>query len=82
MTPKQIMSALLEELGNVAPELELDDIPTDADLGEELDLDSMDFLNWIAALHRRLGVDIAEVDYPKLRSLDEATSYLAAKLDS
>lgn len=81
MTPRQIMSVLLEELGNVAPELELDVIPTDADLREELDLDSMDFLNWIAALHRRLGVNIPEADYPKLRSLDEATRYLQPTLE-
>jgi acyl carrier protein len=80
MTPQEISSALLEELGNVAPELELDSVPPGADLSEELDLDSMDFLNWIAALHRRLQVDIPELDYPKLRSLDAATRYLASRL--
>jgi len=40
----------------------------------------MDFLNWVAALHRRLGVDIPELDYPRLRSLDAVAEYLAPKL--
>jgi acyl carrier protein len=40
----------------------------------------MDSLNFIAAIHHRLGVDIPEVDYPKLVTLDEAVHYLGAKL--
>jgi acyl carrier protein len=40
----------------------------------------MDFLNWFTALHRRLGVDIPELDYPKLRSMDDVATYLAARL--
>jgi len=45
-------------------------------LREELDLDSMDFLNFIAALHRQTKRDIPEVDYPKLFTLDGAMAYL------
>ena len=40
----------------------------------------MDFLNWVAALHRRLGVEIPELDYPKLRSLAATAEYLDKKL--
>lgn len=80
MTRDQLRAAALEELTNVAPDLADQTIPADADLRKTLDLDSMDFLNWIAALHRRLGVDIPELDYPKLRSLDAAAEYLAAEL--
>jgi acyl carrier protein len=43
-------------------------------------MDSMDLVNWVAALHRRLGVDIPELDYPKLRSLDATAAYLAGRL--
>ena len=75
----EIKAAALEELTNVAPDLADEEIPDDADLREEFDLDSMDFLNWITALHRRLGVDIPELDYPKLRSLGAAADYLVAK---
>jgi len=51
-----------------------------ADLREALDIDSMDFLNFITAIHHRLGLDIPEVDYPKLVTLDGAIAYVAAKL--
>lgn len=51
-----------------------------ADLREALDIDSMDFLNFIIAVHRRLGVEIPELDYPKLRTLDGAIGYLTTKI--
>jgi acyl carrier protein len=79
MTRDDIKTAALEELIGVAPDLAGESIPDDADLREAFDLDSMDFVNWVAALHRRLGVDIPELDYPKLRSLEAAADYLAAK---
>ena len=44
---------------------------------EELDLDSMDFLNFITALHERTRMDIPEADYPKLFTLDGAITYLS-----
>jgi acyl carrier protein len=55
-------------------------IDASADLREALDIDSMDFLNFITAMHRRLGVNVPEVDYPKLTTLDGAVAYLAARL--
>jgi acyl carrier protein len=80
MTRDDIKAAALEELTTVAPDLADETIPNDADLREAFDLDSMDFLNWVAALHRRLGVNIPELDYPRLRSLDAVAEYLARKL--
>ena len=79
MNRDEIKAAALEELTNVAPDLADEEIPDDADLREQFDLDSMDFLNWITALHQRLGVDIPELDYPKLRSLAAAADYILAK---
>ena len=49
---------------------------------EALDIDSMDFLNFVIAVHHRLGVEIPELDYPKLVTLGGAISYLEAKLGS
>lgn len=46
---------------------------------DQLDLDSMDFLNFVLALHDRLRVEIPETDYPKLYTLDGAVAYLTAK---
>jgi acyl carrier protein len=45
---------------------------------EQLDIDSMDFLNLIVALHERTGIEIPERDYPKLSTLDAAVAYLLA----
>ncbi len=80
MNDIDISKVLQEELNNIAPEIDMSGIDPAADLREAMDIDSMDFLNLITALHRRLGVDIPEIDYPKLVTLDGATTYLRAKL--
>jgi acyl carrier protein len=77
MTPDRIRAVLLEELGNIAPEADLGSLDPGADLREALDLDSMDLLNWIAAIHTRLGVNVPERDYAKLATLADAVDYLA-----
>jgi acyl carrier protein len=71
-----------EELGNIAPEIDFAAVDPAADLREAIDIDSMDFLNFITAIHHRLGVDIPEVDYPKLVTLDGAVAYIKSKLAS
>ncbi|MCG6942845.1 MAG: acyl carrier protein [Thiohalocapsa sp.] len=81
MTRDEMTAIVREELTNVAPDLADETIPIDADLREEFDLDSMDFLNWITALHKRLGVDIPELDYPQLTSLGAAADYLLRATD-
>ena len=48
--------------------------------GKIIDIDSMDFLNFITAIHKRLGIDIPEIDYPKLITLNGAVAYLTAHL--
>lgn len=78
MTREEVTAAVLEELTKVAPDLAEKDIPEDADLRDEFDLDSMDFLNWITALHNRFGVDIPELDYPKLSTIGRTADYLMA----
>jgi acyl carrier protein len=75
-----IRAVVQEELGNIAPEMDVGAIDASADLREALDIDSMDFLNFITAMHRRLGVNVPEVDYPKLTTLNGAVAYLAARL--
>ena len=52
------------------------------DLREALDIDSMDFLRFVTAIHHRLGVEIPELDYPKLVTLDGAIAYIEANLGS
>ncbi|HSA67447.1 MAG TPA: acyl carrier protein [Methyloceanibacter sp.] len=80
MSAVDIRAVVQEELGNIAPEMDIGAIDASADLREALDIDSMDFLTFITAIHRRLGVNVPEIDYPKLTTLDGAVAYLAAKL--
>jgi acyl carrier protein len=80
MNDIDISKVLQEELNNIAPEIDMTAIDPAADLREAMDIDSMDFLNFITALHRRLGIDIPEIDYPKLVTLDGAIAYLGDKL--
>jgi acyl carrier protein len=80
MSNIDVAVVLREELGNIAPEIDLKTVDAGADLREALDIDSMDFLNFVTAIHHRLGVDIPEIDYPKLVTLDGAVHYLVAKL--
>jgi acyl carrier protein len=80
MSDLDIRSVLQEELHNIAPEIDLAAVEPSADLREALDIDSMDFLNFITAIHHRLGVEIPELDYAKLNTLDGAIKYLNAKV--
>jgi acyl carrier protein len=80
MTREEIEQAVLKILGGIAPEADLAAVRPDADLREELDIDSMDFLNFAIRVHERLGISIPESDYPRVRTLDGCVEYLAAKL--
>jgi acyl carrier protein len=79
MNEDEIRKVLQEELGNIAPEMDIEKLDPSADLREALDIDSIDFLNFITALHKRLGIDVPELDYPKLFTLNGAVNYFAAK---
>jgi acyl carrier protein len=79
MSNQDIRKVILEELGNIAPEADLASIDPRADLRDVLDIDSIDFLNFITAMHQRLGINVPELDYAKLFTLDGAVAYLQAK---
>ena len=80
-TRTDICAVLLEELGNIAPEIDMQTVDPGADLRDALDIDSMDFLNFVTAVHHRLGIDIPEIEYPKLATLAGAVSYIDGKLN-
>jgi len=82
MSNVDIRQAVNEELNNIAPEVDMASVDPAADLREVMDIDSMDFLNFITAIHHRLGIDIPEIDYPKLVTLAGIVAYLEAKLAS
>ena len=80
MNETEIRTIVQEALGNIAPEMDVQKLDPAADLRDALDIDSMDFLNFVVAVHHRLGVDIPERDYPKLLTLDGAVRYLKGKV--
>ena len=80
MTRDEIDRPLLSCLTAVAPEIDAEEIEDDADLREELDLDSMDVLRWVQGIHKALGVEIPEEDYGQIVSLEDAVSYVAARV--
>jgi len=82
MTRDEIAAIVAEELEQIAPEVDIGLVDKSGDLREEFDIDSMDFLTLVTALHERLGVDIPEADYDKLGSLDAAVFYLESQLGS
>ncbi len=80
MMAEQIRAKVVEVLGSVAPELDPASLLANVELRDQLDLDSMDFLNFAIGLHKAFGVDIPEADYRKLGTLDGCVAYLAARL--
>jgi len=71
-------TAIAEVLGSIAPEIDLASLDPAAPLRAQIDLDSVDFLNFIVGLHDRCQVEIPETDYQKLATLDRITAYLVA----
>jgi acyl carrier protein len=80
VTRNDITAVLIDELGRIAPEIDASRLDPNAELREELDIDSMDFLNLVTALSERLKIDIPEIDYPKLTTFGNAVDYLAQRL--
>ena len=79
MTAVDMKQTIFDVLGTIAPEVEPDDVDPTANLQDELDIDSMDFLNFMMGLHKKTGVDIPEKDYAKVSTLNDCVDYLMAK---
>jgi acyl carrier protein len=78
MTDDEVETALREELHKIAPDMEIEDIDPLGDLREEFDIDSMDFLNLVSALSKRLGLPMPEEDYDEMGSYNAMLAYLKA----
>ncbi|HUL73659.1 MAG TPA: phosphopantetheine-binding protein [Vicinamibacterales bacterium] len=79
MTRDEIRDVVLQALTKIAPEVDPASIAPAVSLRDQLDLDSIDFLNVVLAIHERLGVEIPEADYAKLLTLNGAVTYLTAR---
>jgi acyl carrier protein len=72
---------LVRLLATIAPEVDLTDVDPRAQLQEACDLDSMDFLNLVTALHEATGLPVPERDYPLLSTVDGFTEYVVRRTD-
>jgi len=75
-----LMATVLTLLRAIAPEVEPGTLAPERPLRQQVDLDSMDWLNFLLSLHERFGVSIPESDYAQLVSLNNVVDYLQARL--
>lgn len=78
MNPEEIRNTIFKVLGEIAPEADPAALPPDAPIREELDLDSMDFLNFVIGICEALKLEIPESDYPKLATMEGCLTHLAS----
>ena len=80
MLPSEIRTAVLKILENIAPDDDLSGLVDDKPFREQLELDSMDFLDIVMELRKRYRVQIPEEDYQQLASMGSTVAYLAPKM--
>ncbi|MGD9997037.1 MAG: acyl carrier protein [Ilumatobacteraceae bacterium] len=78
MNATEARTLLTSLLHRIAPEVDLAEVDPHAPLQEEIDLDSMDFLNLVTALHDTAGIDVPERDYPLVSTIDGFVGYVSS----
>lgn len=78
MTNDEAHQLIRSVLRQVAPEADLEQVGQDETLQEALDLDSIDFLNFVVGLHEATGLQIPERDYPQLSTVEGCVAYLTS----
>jgi acyl carrier protein len=79
MTADEVKKIILEIIGEIAPDEDLSDVKPDVRLRDQLDLDSMDFLDIVMELRKHYGIEVPEAEYQQLASLDSCAAYLGPK---
>jgi acyl carrier protein len=80
MTDDEIRVRVIKTLSGIVPELDPRTLKPAVSLRDQLDIDSMDFLNFLIALHQEFGVDVPESDAGKFGAVDACVAYLAQAL--
>jgi acyl carrier protein len=80
MTDAEIKNAIFEGLRKIAPESDPNALSLDANVRKTLDIDSYDFLNFLIGLNEKLGVEVPEEDYGKLRTMKDMVDYFSARI--
>ncbi len=79
MTAEEIKKIVLDIVAGIAPDEDLSNVKPEIRLREQLNLDSMDFLDIVMELRKKHGIEVPEIDYPQLASLDSCAAYLGPK---
>jgi len=82
MTREELRSHVVEIIADIAPDEDLSDINDDEPLRDQIELDSMDFLDIVLELRKRHRVEVPEEDYQELATMDSTIDYLLPKFDS
>jgi len=80
MTGAEIKEAVVDILSDIAPDEDLTNLKEDVPFRDQLELDSMDFLDIVMELRKRYRIQIPEEDYPELGSMRSTVSYLEPRL--
>jgi acyl carrier protein len=80
MTPDELRAVVLDALRQVAPEADLSALDPDRNFRDQLEIDSVDYLNFVLGLEQRLAIRVPELHYPRLSSLEGCVTYLASAL--
>lgn len=79
LKPDEIRQRVLQLLGEIAPEADVTTLTPGISFRDQLDIDSMDFLNFVILIHKTFGVEIPEADYPKYTTLNGCVEQLSDK---
>ena len=82
MTKEECRQVVLSIIGDIAPDEDLSNVKPDVRLRDQLQLDSMDFLDIVMELRKRHGIEVPESDYLQLASLDSCAEYLTPKFNA
>jgi acyl carrier protein len=77
MTKDQIRAVVLDVIAQIVPDEDLSNLKGDVRIRDQVEMDSMDFLDIIMELRKRYGIEVPEDDYIQLATLDGAVAYLA-----
>ncbi|RLC95392.1 MAG: acyl carrier protein [Chloroflexi bacterium] len=80
MTKEEIKTVILDIIAEIAPDEDLSDIKSDVPFRDQLELDSMDFLDIVMELRKRYGIEVPEDDYQQLATLDSSVAYLEPRM--
>jgi len=80
MSPQEIRKVIIDILADIAPDEDLSNLNDETSFRDQMELDSMDFLDIVMELRKRYRVQVPEEDYPQLNSMATTVSYLTPKM--